>query len=79
MDRPIYELEHAAERVSAAAKTAHTLPFAFTLTRLQAFQEAGADILYAPGLITKEDIAAQSAVRSATGKRGSSREIESRG
>lgn len=76
MDRPIYELEHAADRVSAAAKAAHTLPFAFTLTaraenylhgrpdikdtikRLQAFQEAGADVLYAPGLITKEDIAA---------------------
>jgi len=76
IDRPIYELEHAAERVRAAAKAAHTLPFAFTLTartenylhgrpdikdtirRLQAFQEAGADVLYAPGLITKEDIAA---------------------
>lgn len=29
-----------------------------TITRLQAFQEAGADVLYAPGLTTKEDIAA---------------------
>jgi 2-methylisocitrate lyase-like PEP mutase family enzyme len=76
MDGPIYELEHAAERVSAAAQAAHTLSFVFTLTaraenylhgrpdikdtikRLQAFQEAGADVLYAPGLITKEDIAA---------------------
>jgi len=28
-----------------------------TLARLQAFQEAGADVLYAPGLATKEDIA----------------------
>jgi len=29
-----------------------------TIRRLQAFQEAGADVLYAPGLKTKEDIAA---------------------
>ena len=29
-----------------------------TIRRLQAFQEAGADVLYAPGLVRKEDIAA---------------------
>jgi 2-methylisocitrate lyase-like PEP mutase family enzyme len=29
-----------------------------TITRLQAYQEAGADVLYAPGLKTKDDIAA---------------------
>ncbi len=29
-----------------------------TIARLQAYQEAGADVLYAPGLVTKEDIAA---------------------
>jgi 2-methylisocitrate lyase-like PEP mutase family enzyme len=29
-----------------------------TIRRLQAFQEAGADVLYAPGLATKNDIAA---------------------
>ncbi|MEO7054316.1 MAG: isocitrate lyase/phosphoenolpyruvate mutase family protein [Rhizomicrobium sp.] len=29
-----------------------------TIKRLQAFQEAGADVLYAPGLKTREDIAA---------------------
>lgn len=29
-----------------------------TIKRLQAFQEAGADVLYAPGLRTREDIAA---------------------
>jgi 2-methylisocitrate lyase-like PEP mutase family enzyme len=29
-----------------------------TIGRLQAYQEAGADVLYAPGLATKEDIAA---------------------
>lgn len=28
-----------------------------TIRRLQAYQEAGADVLYAPGLVTKEDIA----------------------
>jgi len=73
---PIYEHQHAAERVRAASEAAHALPFAFTLTaraenylvgrpdlkdtikRLQAYQEAGADVLYAPGLATKDDIAA---------------------
>jgi 2-methylisocitrate lyase-like PEP mutase family enzyme len=29
-----------------------------TIARLQAYQEAGADVLYAPGLATREDIAA---------------------
>jgi 2-methylisocitrate lyase-like PEP mutase family enzyme len=29
-----------------------------TIRRLQAYQEAGADVLYAPGLTNKEDIAA---------------------
>jgi 2-methylisocitrate lyase-like PEP mutase family enzyme len=29
-----------------------------TIARLQAYQEAGADVLYAPGLTTKDDIAA---------------------
>ena len=75
-DQPIYEKEHAAERVRAAAEAARSVPFTFTLTgraenylwgrpdirdtiaRLQAYQEAGADVLYAPGLATKEDIAA---------------------
>jgi 2-methylisocitrate lyase-like PEP mutase family enzyme len=71
---PIYEKNHAAERIRAAAEAAHALPFAFTLTaraenylngkpdlhdtidRLQAYQEAGADVLYAPGLTTEEEI-----------------------
>jgi 2-methylisocitrate lyase-like PEP mutase family enzyme len=75
-DDPIYELEHAAERVRAAAEVGHSLPFPFALTaraenylfgrrdlndtikRLQAYQEAGADVLYAPGLASKQDIAA---------------------
>jgi 2-methylisocitrate lyase-like PEP mutase family enzyme len=73
---PIYEQEHAAERVRAAAQVARALPFPFTLTaraenylvgrpdlkdtirRLQAYQESGADVLYAPGLRSKDDIAA---------------------
>ena len=75
-DHPIYEMEHAMERVRAAVAVTRALPFPFTLTaraenylhgrpdirdtikRLQAYQEAGADVLYAPGLATKDDIAA---------------------
>jgi 2-methylisocitrate lyase-like PEP mutase family enzyme len=73
--RPIYEREHAAERVRAAVEAARDLPLTFTLTaraenylagkpnlkdtieRLQAYQEAGADVLYAPGLWSREEIA----------------------
>jgi 2-methylisocitrate lyase-like PEP mutase family enzyme len=73
-ESPIYDKEHAQDRVRAAAEAARSLPFAFTLTgraenylhgrpdlkdtisRLQAYQEAGADVLYAPGLTSKEDI-----------------------
>jgi 2-methylisocitrate lyase-like PEP mutase family enzyme len=75
-DRPIYEREHAIERIRAAAEAVRALAFPFTLTgraenylhgrpdikdtiaRLQAYQEAGADVLYAPGLATKDDIVA---------------------
>lgn len=67
-DRPIYDFQHAVERVSATVEAARTLPFPFVLTaraesflhgrpdlddtirRLQAFERAGADVLYAPGL-----------------------------
>ena len=67
-DQPLYALEHAVERVAAAAEAAHALPFSFTLTarsenflrghpdlddtikRLQAFEAAGADVLFAPAL-----------------------------
>lgn len=80
-DQPIYELEHAAERIRAAAAAARALPFPFTLTaraenflhgrpdledtirRLHAYQDAGADVLYAPGLRSADEIAA--VVRSA--------------
>jgi 2-methylisocitrate lyase-like PEP mutase family enzyme len=72
---PVYGIEHAAERVRAAAEVAHKLPFPFllvgraenylhgrpdladTIKRLQAYQEAGADVLYAPGLRSKEEVA----------------------
>lgn len=75
-EHPIYDLQHAVERVRAAAEAARALPFTFTLTgraenylhgrpnledtikRLQAYQEAGADVLYAPGLTGKDEIAA---------------------
>ncbi|MBV9315894.1 MAG: isocitrate lyase/phosphoenolpyruvate mutase family protein [Gammaproteobacteria bacterium] len=65
---PIYEFEHAVERISAAVQEAHAQQFHFMLTaraenflhgrpdlddtvrRLQAFERAGADVLFAPGL-----------------------------
>lgn len=73
-DDPIYDFEHAVERVAAAAEAAHALPFPFmlagraenflhgrpdlddTIRRLQAYERAGADLLYAPGLPSLEVI-----------------------
>jgi 2-methylisocitrate lyase-like PEP mutase family enzyme len=70
----IYGLEHAAERIAAAAEAAGRLGFPFTLTaraenhirgnpdlddtiaRLQAYERAGADVLYAPGLRSVDEI-----------------------
>jgi len=72
----IYELDHAVERVAAAADVARGLGFPFVLTaraenhirgnpdledtiaRLEAFEKAGADVLYAPGLRSVEEITA---------------------
>jgi 2-methylisocitrate lyase-like PEP mutase family enzyme len=71
--KPIYDFQHAVERVAAAVDAARTLPFRFMLVgraeglrfrgdlddcirRLQAFEAAGADVLYAPGLTRAEDI-----------------------
>jgi 2-methylisocitrate lyase-like PEP mutase family enzyme len=72
--RPIYDFQHAVERIAAAAEAARRLPFPFvlvgraenylhgrpdlddTIRRLQAFEAAGADALYAPGLTRPEDI-----------------------
>ncbi len=71
---PIYDFQHAVERIAAAAAAARALPFPFmlvaraenylherpdlddTIRRLQAFEKAGADVLYAPGLTSPDDI-----------------------
>ncbi len=63
---PLFEFEHAVERVAATCEAAPALPFFVTaraenflhgrpdlddtIRRLQAFEKAGADVLYAPGL-----------------------------
>lgn len=66
-ERPIYDFQHALDRVQAAVEVARALPVPFMLTaradgllfgrdlddairRLQAFEKAGADVLYAPGV-----------------------------
>jgi 2-methylisocitrate lyase-like PEP mutase family enzyme len=69
---PIYDFQLAVERVEAAAETAHTHQFLLTaraenflhgrpnledtIRRLQSFSDAGADVLYAPGLPNLEAI-----------------------
>jgi 2-methylisocitrate lyase-like PEP mutase family enzyme len=71
---PIYDFDHAVERVTAAAAAARTLPFSFmfvaraenylhgrrdlddTIRRLQAYEKAGAEVLYAPGITDPEEI-----------------------
>jgi 2-methylisocitrate lyase-like PEP mutase family enzyme len=70
----LYDLQHATERVAAAAEAARALGFPFMLTaraenhirgnpdlddtiaRLRSYEAAGADVLYAPGLATPEEI-----------------------
>jgi 2-methylisocitrate lyase-like PEP mutase family enzyme len=70
----LYELGHAIERVAAAAEAAVPSGFVLTgraenhirgnpdledtIARLQAYEAAGADVLYAPGLATVEEIRA---------------------
>ena len=70
--QPIFEFNHAVERIAAACEVARNLPFLFTtraenfiwgrpdlddtIRRLQAFSKAGADVLYAPGLPSIEAI-----------------------
>jgi 2-methylisocitrate lyase-like PEP mutase family enzyme len=74
LERPLYPISFAAERIRAAAEVARSLAFPFMLTaraenffvgsddlhdairRLQAYQDAGADVLFAPGLSKVEDI-----------------------
>lgn len=71
-DTPILPLDIAVERIKAAASAAHGQPFMLTaraenylwgnpdlddtIRRLQAFDRAGADVLYAPGLDNLDDI-----------------------
>jgi 2-methylisocitrate lyase-like PEP mutase family enzyme len=76
-DKPLYDLDHAAERIKAARAAisgtgtdalltaraecylvGHPDPLKESLRRLQAYAEAGADVLYAPGPRTREDIKA---------------------
>jgi 2-methylisocitrate lyase-like PEP mutase family enzyme len=73
-ESPIYDLDHATERVAAAARVAHAgevhlvltaraenhlhgrHDLADTINRLRHYGEAGADVLYAPGVTRLEDI-----------------------
>ena len=73
-NHPIYDFQHAVERIAAAATAARALPFPFmlvaraenylhgrpdlddTIRRLQAFEAAGAEVLYAPGITSPDDI-----------------------
>ena len=65
-EKPLFDFNHAVERVAAAAEAARGQPFMLTartenflrgnpdlddtIRRLQAFEKAGADVLFAPGL-----------------------------
>ncbi len=65
-DRPLFDFNHAVERVAAAVQAARASGFVLTartenflrgrpdlddtIRRLQAFEKAGADVLFAPGL-----------------------------
>ncbi|MGI9422936.1 MAG: isocitrate lyase/PEP mutase family protein [Hyphomicrobiaceae bacterium] len=71
---PIFDFNHAVDRVAAASEAAHGLPFVLTaraenhiygrpdledtIRRLQAYAKAGAHVLYAPGLPSLDDIRA---------------------
>jgi 2-methylisocitrate lyase-like PEP mutase family enzyme len=72
LNKPIYDFQLAVERIEAAAETAQTHQFLLTaraenflhdrpnlddtIKRLQAYEQAGADVLYAPGLPNLEAI-----------------------
>jgi 2-methylisocitrate lyase-like PEP mutase family enzyme len=82
-ERRLYSLEHAVERIAAAAEAARAVPGGFVLTarcenflrgkpdlddtirRLQAYERAGADVLFAPSL---PDLAAVRTVCASVGK-----------
>lgn len=72
--KPIYDFQHAVDRIAAAVEAARALPFPFTLVgraenflhgrkdledtirRLQAYEAAGVDAVFAPGITSREDI-----------------------
>ena len=72
LDERIYDLAHAVERVAAAVEAARATGFVLTaraenllrdnpdlddtIARLQAFEAAGADVLYAPGLSSVDQV-----------------------
>lgn len=80
-DQPLFDFNHAVERVAAAVEAARGLHFVLTartenflrgnpdlddtVRRLQAFEKAGADVLFAPGL---PDLAAVRTVCSAVSR-----------
>lgn len=82
-NKPLFEIQLAAERIAAAVEAAKALSFPFMLTaraenfvrgqpdlddtikRLQAYEKAGADVLFAPAL---PDLAAVRAICSAVSK-----------
>ncbi|MGH8668500.1 MAG: isocitrate lyase/PEP mutase family protein [Burkholderiales bacterium] len=80
-DKPLFDFHHAVERVAAAAEAAARANFVLTaraenflrgnpdlddtIRRLQAFEKAGAEVLFAPGL---PDLAAVRAVCAAVSK-----------
>ncbi len=80
-DKPLFDFNHAVERVAAAAEAARKADFVLTartenflrgnpdlddtIRRLQAFEKAGAEVLFAPGL---PDLAAVRAVCAAVSR-----------
>ena len=80
-DKPLFDFNHAVERVAAAAEAARQTDFVLTartenflrgnpdlddtIRRLQAFEKAGAEVLFAPGL---PDLAAVRAVCAAVSR-----------
>ena len=80
-DKPLFDFNHAVERVAAAAEAARQADFVLTartenflrgnpdlddtIRRLQAFEKAGAEVLFAPGL---PDLAAVRAVCAAVSR-----------
>jgi len=99
-NNPIYEFNLAVERVAAAAKAAHDSHFVLTaraenflhgrpnlddtIRRLKSFAEAGADVVYAPGLpgleaIKKVCVSVPKPVNALMGLKGATYSVEELG